>query len=186
MATRVGLEDVCKHATRRGVEEDTRMSPDQLQYLANKYAYVVPQRQRSTWKRGLYFYCYFMFLQMGLSPDVQEHWAGLQNAGDDWHGVSPRCFRDNVLPIGEALAAVINEIVYDDRCAAPHASAASSYQPCTPRRRAAARSAITAFSHAPHPPPSPRGVGFWLDLICTLLLRAGWTITTTTHRGTTT
>ena len=110
------MRNIGRFATQRGVEADTCMEEATLQHLADTYGHVVhPNRTRARWKRALYFYVYFMWLNLGLTPEAREQWAGVQNAGEDWDGLSKSAFKKNVVPVGDALAAIIAEIVYDDR-----------------------------------------------------------------------
>ena len=103
-AAPAGLENVCQFATRRGVKADTGLEAATLQHFAVKYGHVVPERRHTRWKKGLYFYVWFMFSMSGVLPDVREHFAGLRNCGQDWTGMSGWTFRHNVLPIGVALS----------------------------------------------------------------------------------
>ena len=106
-AAPAGLENVCQFATRRGVKADTGLEAATLQHFAVKYGHVVPERTHTRWKKGLYFYVWFMFSMSGVLPDVREHFAGLRNCGQDWTGMSGRTFRDNVLPIGVTVTVTV-------------------------------------------------------------------------------
>ena len=112
------MANVGRFAGPNGVEFDTRMEPATLQYLADTYGHVVlPDRIHTRWKRGLYFYLYFMWMNLGLNPEIRSQWSGVQNAGDNWDGISKATFYNDIVPIGDALAFVIAEVVYEDRCA---------------------------------------------------------------------
>ena len=120
MASAMDFCNIGRFATRDGVETDTRMEVETLQYLADTYGHLIhPLRTHSTWKRALYFYLYFMWLALGLDGANEAQWSGVQNAGKDWTGISKWTFYHMVIPVGDQLAAGIWEIVYNDRCAPP-------------------------------------------------------------------
>ena len=107
--------------TSLGCERDTGYHASTLQYIFDKYAGAesggysfqaqLPPRQRLTWMRVVYFYCFFMLMHLGLHVDRRMEWAGVTNGRlPDWDGLSDWTIRHEVMPIGDALAALIDEV----------------------------------------------------------------------------
>ena len=73
----------------------------------------LPRPKREAWKQQAYFYCYLIWVHKGLDPEWKEAWhlPKLQNE----FTMSARTFRNRVLPIGDALAEIIDEVDYSRR-----------------------------------------------------------------------
>mgnify|MGYP007078184272 CR=1 FL=1 len=105
-------------ATSLGCEQDTGYHASTLQYIFDKYAGAdytfqgqLPRRRRQSWMRLVYFYCFFMLMHLGLHIDRRTEWADVTNGRlPGWDGLSDWTIRHEVMPIGDALAALIDEV----------------------------------------------------------------------------
>ena len=107
----------------QGAKKDTGFPESVLQRIWDKYnAYGgepntfggrLPVPQRAAWKVQAYFYCYFIWIHKAPDPDWKQAWR-LPKLGDSF-SMCRSTFYNRVLPIGDALAAIINEVEYGRR-----------------------------------------------------------------------
>ena len=157
----------------QSVKFDTGFHACTLQYIWDRYnafggsppgtfGGLLEPMVRSTWRRQAYFYAYFIWLHQGLSPKRSQGWK-LKNFPQ--FSMCPTTFKENVLPLGDALASLIEEIDYSRRCEA----LLTTHRP-------------PARMHTPiHPPTYPR---IRLRTHAPIYL-AGTTRTTTRHSSNT-
>jgi hypothetical protein len=110
--------------TPSGCHADTGYFPSTLQYILEKYSgpdYTfrgqLPRRTRQPWMRIVYFYCYFVLMHLQLHMDRPEEWSQITSGrvAALSEGLSEDTIRYQVLPIGDALAALIDEVDADLR-----------------------------------------------------------------------
>ena len=72
---------------------------------------------RQPWMRIVYFYCYFVLMHLQLHMDRPEEWSQITSGrvAALSEGLSEDTIRYQVLPIGDALAALIDEVDADLR-----------------------------------------------------------------------
>ena len=105
-------------------KKDTGFHECTLQHIWDKYnafggsppgtfgGLLKVMEHRGIWRQQAYFYSYFIWLHQGLDPARKQAWK-LRNFPD--FGMSPSTFKLRVLPLGDALAELIDEIDYSRR-----------------------------------------------------------------------
>ena len=106
----------------RDVKTDTGFEVATIQHIWDKYnswlgsprgtfGNQVPQRKRDPDKTGFYFYLVYVY--MHKCP--QLNWTETFRSGDGKHVAGRRAFINNVFPIAEALANILDEVDYARR-----------------------------------------------------------------------
>ena len=107
--------------TIRGAKYDTGFLPSVLQAVWNKYSGpentlrgTLP-RSKEGYKRIVYFYSYLMWIHRGHDKGGTG-WDGVGRGRLSWFaGITDWCFKNQVQPVGGALAAIIDEITQESR-----------------------------------------------------------------------
>ena len=106
--------------TPHGCQADTGYFRSTLQHILDKYSGpnytfrgLLPPRVRSPHMRAVYFYCFFMLMHLQLNMDRKMEWSEVTNGrvgNIQKNGLSRWIFYNEVLPIGDALATLIDEV----------------------------------------------------------------------------
>eukprot|EP00966_Prymnesium_polylepis_P257010 5936739-Prymnesium_polylepis.2 len=98
---------------------DSERLPRRHRYSGPDYTFrgQLPRRTRQPWMRIVYFYCYFVLMHLQLHMDRPEEWSQITSGrvAALSEGLSEDTIRYQVLPIGDALAALIDEVDADLR-----------------------------------------------------------------------
>jgi hypothetical protein len=102
--------------TAKQVVAETGFDPDTLQYLWDKYESHLPGRQRSKWKRKMYFY--FMWRYLHMYPTNEQVPVVLWTREmilQKGKGITSYTLQNNVLHYLASLALVIDEVHWENR-----------------------------------------------------------------------
>ena len=111
--------------TKHGCEADTGYHRSTLQYILDTYSGpnytfrgLLPARTRKPYMRAVYMYCFFMCMHLQLNVDRAMEWSEVTQGGVPHiaaNGISKRTIYNEVYPIGDALAMLIDEVNTNDR-----------------------------------------------------------------------
>ena len=106
--------------TPHGCEADTGYHASTLQHIYDKYSWphgtfrgILKQRAYKPHMRMVYFYCFFMLVHLDLNLDRKMEWSEVTSGRVQRiakHGLSKNTIYDSVVPIGDALAMLIDEV----------------------------------------------------------------------------
>ena len=106
--------------TPHGCEADTGYHASTLQHIYDKYSGphgtfrgILKQRAYKSHMRMVYFYCFFMLVHLDLNLDRKMEWSEVTSGRVQRiakHGLGKKTIYDSVIPIGDALAMLIDEV----------------------------------------------------------------------------